>query len=205
MFIDVGFVLSPTKFLRMRVKQDSNYDDGGNEFEEIISSSPLERDSEDDDDDNNGCSTTHKIFRLTLGDRDINGSDYHQFNINYDRYSSLKKNKQKLVDLALQMFFGKDYLTDVYFERKYSNETVTTNNVIRDDNFVPVDCDIDEYFVGLLWNITTYQEGVCVDYGYNYGRSVSSTVNEIITYLKDTEQKISLFDRIKFFDLSFHR
>ena len=77
----------------------------------------------------------------------------------------MKKEKQKLANLASQKLLGKDYLTDVYFEQTYFNETTTINNVIRDDIFVSTSCDVDEFFVGLLWDVVTYQEEVYIDSG----------------------------------------
>lgn len=44
---------------------------------------------------------------------------------------------------------------------------------------------VDSYLAGLLWNLQTYQDGVCADYAYNYGRRMSPTANEIVDFFKD--------------------
>ncbi len=44
---------------------------------------------------------------------------------------------------------------------------------------------VDKYLAGLLWNLQTYQDGVCTDYSYNYGRRMSPTATEIVDYLKE--------------------
>ena len=44
---------------------------------------------------------------------------------------------------------------------------------------------VDRYLAGLLWNLQTYQDGVCADYAYNYGRRMSPTANEIVDFFKD--------------------
>lgn len=65
--------------------------------------------------------------------------------------------------------------------------------------------DVSEYLYGLLWNLQTYQgafadhrfapsfspltqDGVCADYGYNYGKKSGPAPSEILTYLKKAKQ-----------------
>lgn len=47
----------------------------------------------------------------------------------------------------------------------------------------PVNCDVEQYLAGILWNLQTYQDGVCADYSYNYGRRMSPTAAQIVEYL----------------------
>ena len=42
--------------------------------------------------------------------------------------------------------------------------------------------------VGLVWNLATYQDGVCSDYSFNYGRRMSPTADEMFLYFKDAER-----------------
>lgn len=44
---------------------------------------------------------------------------------------------------------------------------------------------VDRYLAGILWNIQSYQDGVCADYSYNYGRRMSPTATEIVDLFKD--------------------
>jgi len=53
---------------------------------------------------------------------------------------------------------------------------------------IPSEARVDEYLRGLLWNLATYQDGVCADYGYNYGRRMSPTAKEIVSYLQDVQR-----------------
>ena len=39
------------------------------------------------------------------------------------------------------------------------------------------------YLEGMLWNLQTYQEGICADYGCNYGKRHSPTAPEISEYI----------------------
>ena len=49
-------------------------------------------------------------------------------------------------------------------------------------------CNVEEYLKGLIWNLAMYQDGVCSDYGYNYGRRMSPTADEMLDFLKNAEE-----------------
>ena len=44
--------------------------------------------------------------------------------------------------------------------------------------------DAATYLGGILWNLETYQNGYCADYGYNYGRRLSPTPFEVSSHVK---------------------
>jgi XRN 5'-3' exonuclease N-terminus len=48
--------------------------------------------------------------------------------------------------------------------------------------------DVQRYLYGLLWNMQTYQDGVCADYGYNYGRKKAPTPGEVVAFLKQAQR-----------------
>ena len=57
----------------------------------------------------------------------------------------------------------------------------------------PVQADVELYLEGLLWNLQTYQDGVCTNYGYTYGNHMSPSASEIEAYLKaamDAQQTV---------------
>lgn len=62
----------------------------------------------------------------------------------------------------------------------------------------PVECDVEQYLAGILWNLQTYQDGVCADYAYNYGRRMSPTAVQIVEYIQEFKQqnKPNMTDRI---------
>eukprot|EP00979_Chaetoceros_neogracilis_P003701 scaffold656_cov271-Chaetoceros_neogracile.AAC.11 len=40
---------------------------------------------------------------------------------------------------------------------------------------VPAPSSVQEHLRGLLWKVSKYQDGVCSDYGYKYGRRMCPT------------------------------
>lgn len=62
---------------------------------------------------------------------------------------------------------------------------------------------VDKYLAGLLWNLQTYQDGVCADYGYNYGRRMSPTATEIVDYLKEAMKENRTVGRRELLDDTF--
>jgi hypothetical protein len=45
----------------------------------------------------------------------------------------------------------------------------------------------EAYLGGLLWNLQTYQDGVCPDYAFNYGKRMSPTAGEIVQFFKQAQ------------------
>jgi len=49
-------------------------------------------------------------------------------------------------------------------------------------------CKVQDYLGGLLWNLATYQDGVCSNYAYNYGRRMSPTAREILEFMENSRK-----------------
>ena len=47
----------------------------------------------------------------------------------------------------------------------------------------------DVYLGGLLWNLQTYQDGVCPDYAFNYGKRLAPTAGDIVRFLKQAQEQ----------------
>lgn len=60
---------------------------------------------------------------------------------------------------------------------------------------LPAKSSVYEYLKGLLWNLATYQDGVCSDYGYNYGRRMSPTAEEVMSYFEEAQDQGRHVDR----------
>jgi len=179
--VDAGFLPSPAEFERIQLP--------GGESE------------------NNG----KEILRLTLGTATDGNHNYNrkqnqtQFEIEHyittDR--PLKKAKQTLANIALENLLGEDYMDmNAFLDGDASNDD--------DDDFdfgpnaggaypweiqIPAASSVDEYLRGLLWNLSTYQDGVCSDYGYNYGRRMSPTAEEIVSYFEAAKKDGEKVDR----------
>jgi hypothetical protein len=68
--------------------------------------------------------------------------------------------------MALDDFLGTDYAggTD-----EFDFDAGITNRGYSWEISQAVEGKVDQYLGGLLWNLQTYQDGICADYGYNYG------------------------------------
>ena len=50
----------------------------------------------------------------------------------------------------------------------------------------PVAADVEKYAYGLLWNVQIYRDGTVSDFGYNYGKRLGPTAEDMYTLLKTT-------------------
>lgn len=133
-------------------------------------------------------------LRLTLGE-DGKESKQLQFDLDYDAATAptLKKLKQTLAHAALEEILGNDYMD---LDECFADDNISDDEEDFDDSgnvssvypweiSLPALSSVDEYLRGLLWNLSTYQDGVCSDYGYNYGRRLSPTAEEIVAYFEN--------------------
>jgi hypothetical protein len=166
--VDAGFLPSPAEFERVQSSQN----DSGKE-----------------------------LLRLTLGPK----HKKIQFDIAHgiSAEPGLKKAKQTLANIALENLLGKDY-----FDMNDLLDGDASNTDADDFDFgsnsggaypweiaVPAASSVEEYLRGLLWNLSTYQDGVCSDYGYNYGRRMSPTAEEIVSYFEVAQKDGKNVDR----------
>ena len=119
----------------------------------------------------------------------------------------MQRTKQILASMAIEELLGADYLQmPEYVLGKDSSRGDDESDIIMDededddiDNVKlgpssdigydwesdsPVDADVELYLEGLIWNLQTYQDGVCPNYGYTYGNHMSPTASELEAYLK---------------------
>jgi hypothetical protein len=132
------------------------------------------------------------MVRLRLG---VQGSkDYFQFETVRDRKTSLKLAKQKLAYMALKEIL--EELPDVRDpeddglmmsegpeEDRGSSSSITSSGYAWEIHH-SVEADIEEYLAGLLWNLQTYQDGLCSDYAYNYGKRQSPTAHAVLEFFQ---------------------
>lgn len=121
------------------------------------------------------------LIQLSLGEAGT--EDFLQYEIWHDKSDSLKKAKHQLAALALDDFLGTDYSSTGTFDI----EAGITNTGYSWEIFQPVEGKVDRYLGGLLWNLQTYQDGICADYSYNYGRRVSPLASDIVDVLKEAK------------------
>jgi hypothetical protein len=138
-----------------------------------------EDDEEDDDSDNVDNDDKDQILtQLTLGEP--GSHDFVQYETWHDESEPNKITKQKLAAMALDDFLGTDYSEGDNFDF----ETGITNSGYAWEILQAVEGKVDRYLGGLLWNLQTYQDGVCADYNFNYGRRMSPSAMDIVEFLQ---------------------
>jgi XRN 5'-3' exonuclease N-terminus len=120
----------------------------------------------------------HSRLRLTLGK--LGSTESLSYEVTYSVDSNIKECKNALAKLAIDDLLGKDYL-------KSENNAIHESSYAWDLSF-PVESDCKLYLGGLLWNLQTYQDGICSDYGYNYGKRLSPSAEDLVEYFQDSLQ-----------------
>jgi len=127
---------------------------------------------------------TYVLVRMTLGE--VGSDEFLEYEVWHDENEPFKLVKQQLASMALDAFLGTDYFggTD-----NFDATAGITNSGYSWEIAQAVEGNVDTYLGGLIWNLQTYQDGVCADYGYNYGRRMSPTAQEIVKYLVDAKKE----------------
>jgi hypothetical protein len=209
--VDGGFVPQPKRFRviksrRTRQINDELIDDDELDEEEVDDSAGLlaDDDAEDDIDDDTDNDTDDDrtvsdsqqesqgnqkelLVQLSLGDP--SSDDFLKYELWHDAEEPLKSTKQKLALMALDDFYGTDLASS---EEDYDVLLESSGITSRGYSWeIPQAAPgkADTYLGGLLWNIQTYQDGICADYNYSYGRRTSPTVSDIVDFFKSAKSK----------------
>jgi len=162
--VDAGFLPQPAVFSRLTSKSSSRGD------------------------------SDEEVLRLTLGE---DGPDLQmlKFDIAHSICETpLKKTKQTLANKALEELLGEDYMDlndygDGGSDGEDDSDDESSLGGYSWEINLPALSSVDEYLKGLMWNLSTYQDGVCSDYNYNYGRRMSPTADEVVTFFKKAQKK----------------
>eukprot|EP00980_Cylindrotheca_fusiformis_P000685 scaffold167_cov110-Cylindrotheca_fusiformis.AAC.13 len=162
---------------------DSSGDDEGEE-DDIVEAFDNKRDDEEDDDDDDDEVLDQVLVRMSLGNPD--SDDYLMYELWQDRDEPFKHARQKLAAMALDEFLGTDYAggTD-----DFDFEAGITKGGYSWEISQSIEGKVDQYLGGLLWNLQTYQDGICADYGYNYGRRMAPTAEEIVDFFQEAKEQ----------------
>jgi XRN 5'-3' exonuclease N-terminus len=189
--IQAGFVPGPKRFqcidgteLRGNTEASATSD---NEDDDDADS------DEDSDEEETGSSTGKALIKLTLGDPD--SGDFIEYELWRNPGEPIKDIKHKLALMALDDFFGANLQT---WDEDYEKLMEETGIVSRGYSWeiphaAPGECN--SYLGGLLWNIQTYQDGICADYNFSYGKRMSPGINEILRFFKDADSQGRVLDR----------
>ena len=154
--------------------------------EDEIEDDDMDVDEAETDDDENDDDMEEEVegenrmtLRLSLGKA---GTDeYYVYEKQHNSKRKLKYTKNLLAGLALEDLMGVDYASDLARDEESSG---MSNSGYSWEIQHPLDGKVETYLQGIIWNLQTYQDGVCVDYGYNYGKRMSPLSDEIVDYFK---------------------
>lgn len=187
-----GFIPGPRKFIlfkgqELQALKDEIIDseDQGGEGED------LENEEEDVEDDSGNEDV---LVKMTLGDPD--SDDYVEYEYWTEYGGSMQDAKQKLALMALDDFFGTDLSSssDGDFDKLMAESGISTKGYSWElPSPAPGDCR--SYLGGLLWNIQTYQDGICADYNFSYGKRMSPGLNELLQYFMQARSDGRSLDR----------
>lgn len=151
------------------------------EDEEVVEEEETEEEEDFDDDellDFEG-DKAHVTLRLTIGKK--GSADYYCFEMHHNPKEKLKETKNELAKIALDDLMGPEYLEAGEFDVQSMTNTTYPWEISG-----PVDSDCELYLAGLLWNLQTYQDGICSDYGYNYGKRLSPAAEDVVDYFQQS-------------------
>lgn len=110
------------------------------------------------------------------------GSDnFHVFETQQQGQQGFKKAKEELASMALKSLF--DFEDDEVEDGEEDDKSMEADFGISEYQGL-ADANVDDYLYGILWNLQSYQDGICADYSYNYAKRHAPTAAEIVEYLK---------------------
>jgi hypothetical protein len=191
--VEGGFLPKPIQFTVI----DDN-DEDGDRLAVEATATDYENDNEDNDDDSSEdenditdgdgelesdeleeSDEDQILFRLQLGQ--AGSEDFVMYEIRLARHTSLKKARHELAALALSDFLDEES------EEEEEDETDDVDNGGMAKGYSweihhNVEGNVERYLYGLLWNLQTYQDGVCANYSFNYGKRMSPLAKEIAAF-----------------------
>ena len=208
-FVESGFLPKPINFQILEDADDDypspldvtaddeeeNIEGGEGEYNDESETERTDKIFEEVDDDhydNSKVEERYMLIRLTLGT--MGADDFCVYETWHEQTRPLKLAKQKLARMALNdvLTFGVDDEDEEIDEDADDVETETSLGLPRVSSSgydweirYAVEGKVDRYLFGLCWNLQTYQDGVCADYAYNYGKRLSPTASAIVEFFKE--------------------
>lgn len=190
--LDGGFLPKPIRFMVIDDDDENIHEpiEVTNDDEDDASSSKESEDEDDDDSDSNsGLESVEEDqvkVRLQLGEP--GSEDYIVYEIRHIRGMAMKKAKHRLAAMAISDFMDDEVeVDDEEEEEDAANENGSIPGNAKGYDWEVnqvVEGNVERYLYGLLWNVQTYQDGVCADYSFNYGKRMAPPAKDIVTFLK---------------------
>lgn len=198
-FVNAGYLPSPCRFECRDIDIEEtamleNDEDG--EYEEPFPTddndglgNSLTADSEDDAD------LMDDSIRVQLMLGDSRSDDFYTYDCRIRKGTPMKTAKQRLAKMALNHLLADgfeeyDDLEDEGDDDDDDDERThgTPLAGYEWEATVPAEPETNEYVYGLLWTVQTYRDGICPDYGYNYGKRRSPTAKDICELFKQAKE-----------------
>jgi hypothetical protein len=104
--------------------------------------------------------------------------------------NSIKSTKERLSRLALEEIFGINNVDALFEGNDCNNDDDECDlGIIDSVQQGQAKSDAACYLGGLLWNLETYLNGCCVDYGYDYGSRASPMPVELVEFLETIDKQ----------------
>lgn len=132
------------------------------------------------------------LMRLSLGSKD--SETHFVYEMWHDSSTRIKTSKQILAAMALDDLVEPEMNDESDDGETYDYPGISGTGYSWEIPYA-AEGNVTAYLGGLLWNLQTYQDGVCVDYAYNYGRRMSPTANEVVNFLKTAMDESRVVDR----------
>uniref|UniRef100_A0A7S2KJF7 Xrn1 N-terminal domain-containing protein n=1 Tax=Leptocylindrus danicus TaxID=163516 RepID=A0A7S2KJF7_9STRA len=121
----------------------------------------------------------HETVRLMfVGANHPGWNNVSEFEVDHREKTNMQSTKQRLAHMALASVLGPDW------EESINDEKADYEEAFPWETDVPAESDVEQYLGGLLWNLQTYQDGICANYGYNYGRRMAPTAKEVANFFE---------------------
>lgn len=186
-YVDAGYLPRPVEFTIVSENMDDvneNDDDrpsparrsntGRADEDDIESEDPNENDN-DDEDDGVIAAADDILVKLELGVPE--SDEYCVYEIRHPKKVPWKQAKHKLSQMAIDDILDLD-------DDEEDALGMTVGPRYEWEIRHAAEANVESYLYGLLWNLQTYQDGICADYAYNYGKRRSPTAADISSFLK---------------------
>jgi hypothetical protein len=192
--VEGGFLPEP---VRWQTVSPDNYEDvqdlADDEDDETAGEDDSSYDTDEveaDEDENNQPPKDQVLIRLTMGRE--GADDFLSYDLWQDVGVSRKETKQALAQMALEDLMGEDYS-----DEGDDDELGISGAGYAWEVQTAAPANVTSYLGGLLWNLQTYQDGICSDYAYNYGRRMAPSAPDMVDFFKaaaDHKQTVGRHD-----------
>jgi hypothetical protein len=159
-------------------------------------------DEDDDFDQDESKDVDTVLVRLLLGE--AGSEDFYSYELWHPKDESIREARRKLADMALSDLIGANDNDNngrnnelVGDEADLDGDDMSESDPFLSPGMANYDWElrqavegkVDKYLYGILWNLQTYQDGLCPNYGFSYGKRMSPMASEIVDFFQAARDK----------------